>query len=405
MSGWRSNVVFFEISITLAILLDVSVVVLNGLIAHVLKRNNKTIIITFWFIYCLSISDVMVGVVDLVRNVVSIHSFVNKERVVFRSTLATTTITLSDYFLSLSGRMILVIAVDRCIHMKYLIKYSMIMTRSRARAIMLLNILFGIALVIPPLLSTGNFVVWFYVGLNIFHITGTLMIYVVYIKTYFTVKRQVAGLKIDKRNPIAVLNKSDDKSQYSEKSVKVLEPNSCVKLERYQGFHTNRDEDNGIHEHKQGAFVLSVPNAFNPPNMDTSCNSMEFKTNCSNYVESLETYPNGELPMEHEKRMKSKLPNTKQELKNKIIKKMCKRKANPELEFRKATCMILLSLSVCYMPIFINNFYRPATRGQNYTFSFIAHISLILNSSLNALILIVCNKEIKKNIKAIFRHC
>ena len=74
------------------------------------------------------------------------------------------------------------------------------------------------------------------------------------------------------------------------------------------------------------------------------------------------------------------------------------RQVKPEMEFRKTAWMILLHLFACFMPSLINNFYT-LTRTQSCTFSIIVYSSLILNSSLNAVILIVCNREIKKNIK------
>ena len=53
-------VIFFLMYIILTFLLDASAIILNGLIAYVLKRHKKTDTMTFWFIYCQSLSDIFV---------------------------------------------------------------------------------------------------------------------------------------------------------------------------------------------------------------------------------------------------------------------------------------------------------------------------------------------------------
>ena len=54
-----------KICVVTFLLLDVSSIVLNGFVEYVLKKHKKTRIVTFCFIYYLSISDVMVGLTEL----------------------------------------------------------------------------------------------------------------------------------------------------------------------------------------------------------------------------------------------------------------------------------------------------------------------------------------------------
>ena len=79
-----------------------------------------------------------------------------------------------------------------------------------------------------------------------------------------------------------------------------------------------------------------------------------------------------------------------------------KRRATPEQEFRKAIIFIFLALFICYIPHFFRKFYELASKEKNFILSMISYIGLMLNSSLNGIILIAFNKEMQRNIKSIF---
>ena len=404
--------VFFEMPMTILILLDISAVIVNGVIAFVLKKHKKTRIVTFFFIYCLSISDVMVGAVSLVMHSFWLHWFLSP----YKEGLMPVVISgvFFRYSISLSGSMVFVIAIDRCIHMKYLTRYREIITQFRARVLMMVIIIVDILLIIPLLLISDHISIWYELGLNTFHTTGIFVIYAVYVKTYLTIKKQVATLKIDEGSRIMVQGISGNRKQSEGRSSNLCESNECITLERSQRLETNQDidvcksvateKDNTILELKQGIFVLPVAITFTPSNIDNICNDIELKVNCPSCLENVKSNCDNKIQIEYDKRMARKQPNRNQEVKNKVVEKFERRKVKPDMQFRKATWMILLSLSICYMPSLINNFYMLTTRVYNYTALFIAQISLISNSSLNAVILIVCNREIKRNIKAIFRH-
>ena len=179
MAGTQSAL--FLIYITISFLLDISAIILNDLIAYVLKRHSKTCIVTFWFIYCLSISDIMVGAAGLI-----FHSSLLAFKL--DSSWVSVSGMILGYFFETSGHLIFVIAIDRCINMKYLNKYGTLMNRSNARLIVLLNIVFCILTKVPSLAASEKLNVLFEFGLNIFHTTSILSIYVAYIKTFFNKK-------------------------------------------------------------------------------------------------------------------------------------------------------------------------------------------------------------------------
>ena len=85
-----------------------------------------------------------------------------------------------------------------------------------------------------------------------------------------------------------------------------------------------------------------------------------------------------------------------------VCRQLRKREATPEQEFRKAIIFIFLALFICYFPIFFCKFYQFASKEKNSILSVASFTGLMLNSSLNAIILIAFNKEMKRNLKSIF---
>ena len=410
MSGLFSNSLLFQISTAIYMLLDVSAVILNGLLAYVLKRYNKTNVITFWFIYCLSLSDIMVGAVELVQDSLMLQFFLSPKRTHLAS-IADLLGNFSNFFFALSGRMILVIAVDRCIHMKYLIRYSTIMTKFRAGVIVLINVTFGIVLVVPPLIVPNNSLLWFHTSFTIFNTACTFMIYFIYIKTYFTIKRQVATLQLQQESPIVAQDTSDNRNQCEGK---LLNEDECMRLEKCQKFNTTEDSigykpfviknNTPMYDSRQDAIVLPITTTIIPSNLDDNHKGMESKTERSDVVKHLTDYQDRKTHLEHEERMERKQPAKNEGLKTKIGEKSQRKIAKPEIEFRRATFLILITLLMCYTPTFIDNFYSHATGNQIMIFSVVSHSSVLLNSSLNVIILVVCNREIKRNIKSIVFH-
>ena len=82
-------------------------------------------------------------------------------------------------------------------------------------------------------------------------------------------------------------------------------------------------------------------------------------------------------------------------------KKLQTRSFTPEQDFLKAIMLIFLTLFICYIPFFIYKFYSFATSPPSDMIKDIIYNFVVLNSSLNAIILIAFNKEMKRNIKVI----
>ena len=242
MAGPQSAI--FLTFITISFLLDISAIILNGLIAYVMKKHSKTRIVTFWFIYCLSMSDVMVGITGLVFQL---------SLLVFKLDSLWVAIPLMflRYFFQTSGHLVFIIAIDRCIHMKYLNKYSTLMNRSRARLIVQLNITFCVVTIIPYFAASEQLNALFELSLNIFRATLLVSIYFIYIKTYLSVRRQIAALKISKANKMPCPNKTKNRfeCQYRTSTTQhcTFEANATIFV-----VHDSEEE-----AHRQKAYLLS----------------------------------------------------------------------------------------------------------------------------------------------------
>ena len=371
---------FSKIFIATALTLDVSAILLNGLIAYILKKHKKTTIITFWLIYCLSISDVLVGITSLIC-----HSLLLKLNSGLSSLSSSTQflIDLQECGFELSGNLIVIIAIDRCIRMKYLNRYSRIMTRLRARLTMLFTVIFSILLMILLFAVSEDLAPTVLFGYSVFHAITTLSVYAIYIRTYFLIKNQPSALQIAKQSDVALRHIPDKRLEVQNKrssaqhvsgssksklgmvndSVDEAERSQpCVLTNRATGFESQNE-----------AFILPDCPTNSPMKVidkKEKHDSIRINANVSHFVENYTTSPAIDATKKGDKLL--------------------------------ALFFILLALFICYFPNIINTFYTFATIHESYVASCISEICVLLNSSLNAIILIAFNKQMQRNIKAIF---
>ena len=394
-----------------SLLLDVSAIVLNGLIAYVLKKHKKTEIMTFWFIYCLSISDIFVGVSGIIcesmwliwslgfRNSSSwwlMHAYLWQ---------------LQHYFFQTSLQLIIIIAADRYIHMKYLKKYRGIMTRSRARFIMLFSIVFGIVVIIPfSVLSTKCSALYSLI-INTIRATCGPLAGILYLKTYFAIRRNFTALQVGKGGCIAPFHNLE--SVYQCQNVQhcrdFLKENLCEAHDS-----STRSSNSQSCALAEGA--ASAPpddNVFVLPH-DSSTSPAKTTTyeGIQNYAMAIESVPgfvegkscdrSAQLHAEtHEMMELRKASKSKSQIVQ-VNQKLSSRESAPEQTVRRAAMLIFLALFICYMPIFILQVYNFATNNLSSILEFISYTCVLLNSSLNAVLLIAFNKEMKRNVKTIF---
>ena len=406
MDGTQSAL--FLIYITISFLLDMSSIILNGLIAYVLKKHNKTRIVTFWFIYCLSISDVMVGVTGL-----TFHSSLFAFK--WNSSWVSISGKLVKYFLETSGHLIFIVAVDRCIHMKYLNKYSTLMNQSRARLIVLLNITFCAVATTPYFVASEKFNALFELGLTIFHATLIASIYFIYLKTYSSIRRQIAALQISKRNTMPYYNKAEKRLECQDR-VSTTQHCSFEVDAKMRVVHDSEKEshrpspclptkDAAFLERQGDPIVVSTCSEtipISPFLKEEKYDVVRTTANLSCFLKSDVTSSVTGIDIERDEVKAAGQCTIAQTLEVGVFRQLHKRRATPEQEFRKAIIFIFLALFICYFPIFFCKFYQFASKEKNSILSVASFTGLMLNSSLNAIILIAFNKEMKKNLKSIF---
>ena len=405
MPDWESHKFSPNLYIIVFMLLDIPAIILNGLLAYILKKHNKTTIVTFWFIYCLSISDVIVGVSGLVYHLLLLLLYWDSANTVLLS-LCTAAFEFLHYILSTSGRFILIIAIDRCIHLTYLNQYTLIVTHFRARLATLLNVIVGMILEALPLLASDKYIAWFHLIINILDTFSMLMTYAIYAITYFSIKRRLRALHLRKSqhtNHLKTLNLNSpcthksSSAQDVSKGVGRMSPingaeskTSCTVVQANNAL--------GFQESSFSLpdFAVTSPTALNDGIEYTS--GKENATKVSNSVNEGTTNAFPETKVDKEKNIVS---NKSNKTRSNAAPKSQRLKPKFEQEFLKATCLILLALLISYLPTIVYHYYSFATGFVNATFLFISTASVLLNSSMNAIILIGCSKEIRDYIRNI----
>ena len=407
MSHKREHKLFIPVSLTTALILDVSSVILNGLIGYVVKKHKKTNVVTFWFIYCLSCTDVLVGITGLLYHSLELTLCVDPSRS-FWVLLQSIASNAFDYFLSMSGHLVFIIAIDRCIHMKYLHKYSTLMTEIRSRLLLLVTLFLATMFLVLPFLLTKSQQRVFQFCKNIFYAFCTVVIYATYTVAYFSIKRQVAALQLRRADQVVIQDNLEIGSIYRDRSLCEHHHKECRDLKEFKSTDNNNgpgssnpciNKDTKLLKFQNKTLILADYTDTNNKEYPDVCRNAG---NISNVVENASIHPVGKANLSSSKLLACKQTRTFQNSDNNIHQGPKRARSKTEQEFRKATLLILCALSICYCPRLVHRFYAYATQDKSAAYYLLTGISVLLNSSLNAIVLITCSKEIQRHIKEIF---
>ena len=130
------------------IIMGVPGIFLNSLLSFLLWKFKKLNTISFRFIFIQSVSDVVVGITLVSSRTV----FFSINDVDFDKIKSFSDIV-CDTLCMFSGNTVLLVAIDRFLHMKLLNRYSGIMTKNRAIMLMLVNAAFCFALLIVEIIG------------------------------------------------------------------------------------------------------------------------------------------------------------------------------------------------------------------------------------------------------------
>ena len=473
MIDWRSHTTLFHIRVGVSFLLDVSAVTLNGLIAYVLKKYKKTNVLTFWYIYCLSVSDIMVGITGLILHSLLLNLCHDPAKASC-NLLHNIAGEFHGYFVMTSWMLILIIAIDRCFHMNFPQKYGLI-AKLRARLTVIFILIFGMIMEIPRMLSSNAASIWFRFARDLLFALGTAVIFAIYLLSYFLIKRKVNALQarkldnspvqnvldkgIESQNIAPVLHHCNDSAEnetgkriksakvpYAHNLNTIKAENSVVEECLAAGRETDQrqqkcmsqcmvsyslkcndfakgDKSRDIGITKEYTFPKSHANEAHHDDIQEPVYNLRHSTSGGRNFMKMKNIKSNDTKLmgpdldvvsialqpptieeveSHENELQSKHPIRKLVVGGDGGGALLGRQTKPEEEFRKATCLILLAVFFCYCPTLINFFHKFATRDNNAALSFISGTSLLLNSSLNAVILIVCSRDVYAKVKTLF---
>ena len=165
-------------------------IVTNSLLIYLMQKIRRIGEVTHVFILCLCISDICVGFNQILCVILRVFMD-NIDRDVTHW-LALVSFFVSYLFEPLSAHLLILVAMDRYIHLRYLTRYSIIMTKRRAKTLtkvcVSINICFTTALVFAMMKGV-------YETLNLILVTVYIIMLMAvtafYITAYRSVKRRV----------------------------------------------------------------------------------------------------------------------------------------------------------------------------------------------------------------------
>lgn len=167
----------------------------NSLLIYLMRKVRKLGQVTHIFILCLCISDICVGLNQILCVVLRI--FMHKIDREVTHWLALTSFFLSYLFEPLSAALLILIAMDRYIHLKFLTTYSTIMTKRRAKILTKVCIVANLCFTTAIVLSMINGI---YDLLNLIlaavYMSMLIAVTTFYITAYRSVKRRVRDFSV-----------------------------------------------------------------------------------------------------------------------------------------------------------------------------------------------------------------
>ena len=190
-----------QASVIPSYIIHVLSIVLNSFLIHALRRLKKLNTTSYRCVLYLSISDILVGLFGTLRLSLSIVRSELSQNV-FRVTWRISAFC-NLFFLNAALNFILIIAVDRFCHMKYLVRYNSVMTKGKEAVLVLANIMFTmhtmvITFLIPRFLTEWmlrnyNAYATYKLILSFIYITLVFSIFVIYTLTYVSIKKRIGN--------------------------------------------------------------------------------------------------------------------------------------------------------------------------------------------------------------------
>ena len=348
------EILYFILGITI----DISNMVLNFLLAYALKKLNKLKIVSYWFIFWLCVSDCFVGLAGFSYHI----QLLLKVDIGFVAAQFA-----RNFLLQYSKSIIITIAIDRCIHMKLLMRYSELMTMKRSYIVLISDFI---------LVTTVTFIGWYapYI-LLLLYLAFFVFFFAIYLWTYFSIKNRVTG----------------------------------------SGIHSEVKICNAEFPPEQKPQPSQADNNDNCNIMVNTCFEVNSKDNCQNTAGNAEVIQDeiykAKLAKKKDGDRKENGRHSSEKTSDKIRCFMksgqsldareCRRR-RPEAEFGKAMVFILAAYTVSYIPVVCLLAYELLS-GKMYSVTVLQYVKLLAycNSSFNAVIFISFSTELRRYLKTL----
>ena len=186
-----------RVLIALTWLISLSNIILNSFLIHALRKHRKLKTVSYWLISCLSVSDIFVGIFCLIKE--SLYLALSNRDDAHESKFLV--VSVRSFWINFSTSFVLIIAVDRYIHMKYALRYHTLMTKKRAIISVIFNAIFTIHMTVTvrflpkyqkEFLSKHALAYRIYrVILSIVYVIIILIVFLLYITTYVAIKKKI----------------------------------------------------------------------------------------------------------------------------------------------------------------------------------------------------------------------
>lgn len=181
----------------LSYLLSLSSIILNSFLIFALRRRKKLKITSYWLIFCLSSSDAFFGMFRLINEslILTITGYCWDNNVCYSTTC------IEAFFSNFSATFLLIIAIDRFIHLRYSLRYQSLMTRGRATFLFCINVIFTFHVVVTIMLLPKyqrEFLLKHLLSYRIYravlsfvYVSVIVIVCFLYIITYLSIKKRV----------------------------------------------------------------------------------------------------------------------------------------------------------------------------------------------------------------------
>ena len=186
----------YLVPIALCLIVDISNIFANSFLIHALIKLKKIKTISYSFILCLCSNDVLVGIVGVASHAVELVYRSNDEG--HLETYFVNLDMLLHLFATISAYLILVIALDRFIRMRYMVKYGALMTKKRATALVIISTIPSLFDYILDMINTsGGIFRYLYIAVYCGHGLSVLMGCILYVLAHWSLKKRIEDINLN----------------------------------------------------------------------------------------------------------------------------------------------------------------------------------------------------------------